>query len=279
MTGSLASGGHAKMVMASELAPGPVLVAVPHSDDEALGLGGLLALLARADIEVHLVYATDGRLSPAGPDGRAASDSDELVAMRKEEARNAMEVLGIAPDRLRFLDFPDSRLGRHEAELAGRLRRLIAELKPRTVLAPFRFDQHPDHLALRRAIGAVLESGPGPTLREYFVYYRYPLSAEKDIRRAVSLSYLRAVDVDEVRDLKSAALRCYKSQVTCYSPWQTRPILTEALLESQCRGPELFTIAPSGLPVHKLFAHRTMRLHLNLSIGPSLVFLKKKWLG
>jgi LmbE family N-acetylglucosaminyl deacetylase len=279
MTGSLASGGYAKTITASELAPGPVLVAVPHSDDEALGLGGLLALLVRAGIEVHLVYATDGRLSPAGPDGHAARDSDKLVAVRKEEARNAMQVLGIAPDRLRFLDFPDSRLRRHEAELAARLRRLIADLRPRTVLAPFRFDQHPDHLTVRRAIGTVLGSRSEPTLREYFVYYRYPLSAEKDIRRAVSLTYLRTLDVDEVRDVKLAALRCYESQVTCYAPWQTRPILTAALLESQCRGPELFTIAPNELPVHKLFANRTMRLHLNLSIGPSLVFLKKKWLG
>ena len=279
MTGSLVTGGHPKMIAAPELAPGPVLVAVPHSDDEALGLGGLLALLVRAKTETHLVYATDGRLSPAGPDGRAAPDSDKLVAVRKEEARNAMAVLGIAPDRLRFLDFPDSGLRRHEAELVDRLRRLVDELNPRTILAPFRFDQHPDHLALRRAVGAVLGLKPDIALREYFVYYRYPLSAEKDIRRAVSQLYLRAVDIDEVRDIKMAALHCYKSQVTCYSPWQDRPILTAALLEDQCTGSELFTVAPSGLPVSQLFASSTMLLRLNLFLGPKLVFLKKRWLG
>jgi LmbE family N-acetylglucosaminyl deacetylase len=201
------------------------------------------------------------------------------VAVRKEEARNAMEVLGIAPDRLRFLDFPDSRLRRYGAALVDRLLRLVDELNPRTILAPFRFDQHPDHLALRRAVGTVLGSKPDIALKEYFVYYRYPLSAEKDIRRAVSPNYLRAVDVDEVRDIKMAALHCYKSQVTCYSPWQNRPILTSALLEDQCTGPELFSVAPSELPVNQLLASSTMRLRFNLYFGPRLVFLKKRWLG
>ena len=279
MTGSRSGVARAATVTASELAPGPVLVAVPHSDDEAQGLGGLLALLVRAEVEIHLVYATDGRLSPAGPDGRAAPGSEELVAVRKREALSAMGRLGIAPERLRFLDFPDSRLRRHEADLVDRLGRLIDKLKPRTLLAPFRFDQHPDHLSLRRSVGTVLRSRSEVALREYFVYYRYPLSTEKDIRRAISPTYLRVVDIDEVRHLKMAALQCYHSQVTCYSPWQSRPILTAALLEDHCRGPELFTVAPSELPLDRLFASDTMRLRLNLALGPSLVSWKKKWLG
>ena len=48
--------------------PATVVVVAPHPDDEVLGVGGLLRLLARAGTAIHIVAVTDGEAShPKSP--------------------------------------------------------------------------------------------------------------------------------------------------------------------------------------------------------------------
>jgi LmbE family N-acetylglucosaminyl deacetylase len=261
---------------------GPVLVVAPHSDDETLGCGGTIALLAPSRA-VHVVYATDGRLSPSGPDGKAAPDADALPAIRRAEAEAAMARLGVAADRLHFLDLPDGQLRAHAAMLEGRLAELLRTLRPQTVLTPFRHDQHPDHLAVRRAtVAAIAAAGTGTgevTLLEYFVYFRYPLLAEGDIRRVVAAGHLVEIDIEPVRVDKRAALDAYTSQVARYFPWQTRPVLTEAVVAEHASGPEWFVHAAADMSPGELFQRDSLRLRINLLVGPALVRWKKRLLG
>ena len=42
---------------------------------------------------------------------------------------------------------------------------------------------------------------------------------------------------------KRQSLDRFESQNTIYYPWQTRPILTPALLDEECRNPEYFLIS------------------------------------
>ncbi len=261
---------------------GPVLVVAPHSDDETLGCGGTIARLAPT-MPVHVVYAADGRLSPSGADGKPAPDADALPAIRRAEAEAAMARLGVAADRLHFLDLPDGRLAAERATLTTRLAELIRTIRPKTVLTPFRYDQHPDHLAVHAATVAALgreRNAAAPiTLLEYFVYFRYPLLAEHDIRRAIAAEHLLGVDIETVRAEKRAALQAYASQVTCFYPWQKRPILTAAVLDEHASGQEWFVRALPDLPTARLFRGDSLRLRINLRFGPKLVHWKKRLLG
>jgi LmbE family N-acetylglucosaminyl deacetylase len=257
---------------------GPVLVLAPHSDDEALGCGGVIARLA-PKTAVHVLYATDGRLSPAGPDGGPAPDADALVADRRAEAEAAMALLGVPADQLRFLGLRDGGLSADQDRLEAAVAGAIDALRPRTVFAPFRHDQHPDHLAMHRAAVRALARSGGSRLLQYFVYYRYPFLLTDDIRRAVAERHLLRVDVATVRTLKRRALDLYVSQTTRRYPWQSRPILTEVLLESRCLDHEIFAEFDPAAPDAEVFGAFTPWLWATLRFGPEIVRLKKRLLG
>lgn len=257
---------------------GPVLVLAPHSDDETLGCGATIARLAPT-VPVHVAYGTDGRLSPIGPDGKAAPDAAALVALRRTEARDAMALLGVPAEQLHFLDLPDGRLTAEQARLMSGIESLIERLRPRTVMAPFRYDQHPDHLAVHRAAVAALRGRADIRLLQYFVYYRYPLLAEPDIRRWVAPRHCVGVDMAPVRTRKRQALACYRSQVERHFPWQQRPVLTPEVLDDHCAGIEQLVTAPPDLADRALFAVDSLRLRLNLRYGPQAVLWKKRLLG
>jgi LmbE family N-acetylglucosaminyl deacetylase len=259
---------------------GPVVVLAPHSDDEALGCGGTVALLVRAGVPVHVVYMTDGRRSPAGEDGEPAPDADALVATRRQEAQDAMAVLGVPAERLHFLDLPDGALTAAEDRAETLLSRLFERLRPRTVFAPFRHDQHPDHLATHRLARRLAASGDGMiALYQYFVYYRYPMTPGTDIRRSVAARHMRRVDIAEVREVKRRALACYPSQVTAYYPWQTRAVLTPETVERLTSGDEVFAAFDEGTPDRALFEGVPPWFWPALRFGPRAVFLKKRYLG
>jgi hypothetical protein len=106
---------------------------------------------------------------------------------------------------------------------------------------PFRYDRHPDHLAINHVITAASRAGViRAELTEYFVYYRWRLLPRKDIRKYIRADLLLEIDIRAVAGLKRAALDRFTSQTTRFYPWQTRPILTPVLLDEECVGPEVF---------------------------------------
>jgi LmbE family N-acetylglucosaminyl deacetylase len=222
-----------------ELFPGTLLLLVPHVDDCVLGCGGTLARLSRPD-RIHVAYATDGAGSPEPVlPWRDHRDVAALVRDRLEEGRRAMGSLGIPRDQVHFFALPDGRLRRHGNELEDRIRTLVAAIRPDHVLAPFRYDRHPDHLALNRAATEICRGGDLP-LTEYFVYHRSRLLPRGDVREYIRPELLREVDVAPVADRKARALRMFTSQTTRYYDWQTRPNLTPELIDQVSGEPEVF---------------------------------------
>lgn len=122
-----------------------VAVCAAHPDDEVLGAGGVLALLAGAGVPVHLVAATDGEGSHPGS---AVLRPAELAAARVAETVAALAELGV-PARVTRLRLPDSGLAGCAGELTERLAAAVAGCD--AVLAPWTGDAHPDHEAVGRA--------------------------------------------------------------------------------------------------------------------------------
>jgi LmbE family N-acetylglucosaminyl deacetylase len=227
---------------------GALLVLAPHFDDEILGCGGLLAGL-EDKAQVRVVIVCDGRGSAEWKRPDPAPGAPDIAAVRAAESRAALALLGIGESQVSTLNFPDGTLAARGPELAAALERMMGEVKPRWLLAPFRFDRHPDHMALGRAALALAAVKEGrATLLEYFVYFRFRLFPGRDIRRVVKPELLQHRDLADVAFLKRRALDCFVTQVTRYYPWQARPVLTEEALRESAAGPELYLVAPAGAP-------------------------------
>lgn len=227
---------------------GRLALVAPHMDDCVLGCGGTLAQLPCGG-EVHVVYATDGRASPAPVWPRVNHRASDLAAIRADEARAALGHLGIPLENIHFLGLPDGGLWRQRAVLHEALVMRLGQIRPAHIMLPFRYDRHADHVALNRAvIAACREAGPSASLHEYFVYTRWRLLAEGDVRRYLRPDEIWQVDIEAAAPRKRAAREMFKSQTTRFYPWQSRPNLTPQFLDEVSRTPEFFLRCTDARP-------------------------------
>lgn len=251
---------------------GTILIAAPHMDDEALACGGLIAKISQKD-RIHVVYATDGMKSPA-PIMAGDRISPELGRIRMRESEAAMNVLGVPAQNLHFLCLPEAELNKNLAALKHSLGEKIQSLHPDFIFIPFRYDRHPDHLAINHVIVSEFEQGTTQArLVEYFVYYRWRLMPKRDIRKYIKPQFLYELDIADVAAQKRKSLDCFASQTTIYYPWQTRPILTPSLLDEECLNPEYFLIPDRALTGTAVFSGPVPWIRLAHRLEPHLV----KW--
>lgn len=254
--------GTAKSGLSSRILAARLLVLAPHMDDETLGCGGTMLLHSRKQ-DLHWLFATDGAGSPAPLLPWVGRVDGGLAELRRREAFTAAATIGIPSANLRFLDLPDGKLTSRRAALVGALLEAVAAIRPEFVLVPFRYDVHPDHIALNRAARAALRAMPtAPILLEYFVYHRLRFVPGGDVRRAIGTNALVTVDTTPVAAAKRAALDCYLSQTTIRYPWQDRAILTDESLRQRCVEPEFFLPADPAAPLSEGFAAHRRRVQL-----------------
>jgi LmbE family N-acetylglucosaminyl deacetylase len=258
-----------KLVDPAGRLPGTIAVLAPHMDDELLACGGTLAALPSRS-RVHVVWATDGSRSPA-PAAPWRRPPIGLPEVREREAREALGVLGVPQENLHFLYLPDGRLRRHAGELDQALAPLLDAIEPDHLLAPFRYDRHPDHLAVQRAATAWVAGRDGRTeLLEYFVYTASRLLPRGDIRSYIRPGLLLGVDITDWSETKRRALERYRSQTTRAYDFQHRPNLTPALLEQVCREPELFLPYSPSMPGPAVFEGPVAYIRLAHRLEPVL---------
>jgi LmbE family N-acetylglucosaminyl deacetylase len=120
------------------------VVVAAHPDDEVLGAGGLISVLAAAGARLRLVAVTDGESSHRGH-----ADPAILAKRRTAETIDALRALGAGTTEVVRLGLPDAGLAAREDELAAALEPLTAGSG--LCLAPWDRDLHPDHEAAGRA--------------------------------------------------------------------------------------------------------------------------------
>lgn len=164
-----------------------ILVVAPHPDDESLGAAGLIARSIASGYEVRVVLMTcgDGFKSAAqaftGKKNPLPEDYLRMGRARQQETLKAMAVLGLPPDKVTFLGYPDSALeelwderwDNEKAVPSGKvmtdrvpykdvlkpgalfsgqsvvetLTGLITDYQPTEIYYPDPSDEHPDHWA------------------------------------------------------------------------------------------------------------------------------------
>jgi LmbE family N-acetylglucosaminyl deacetylase len=120
------------------------VIVAAHPDDEVLGAGGLISVLAASGARLRLVAVTDGEGSHRG-----RADPVALAQRRTAETTAALVALGAGTADVIRLGLPDGGLADREAELAAALARLTAGFD--LCLAPWDGDLHPDHEIAGRA--------------------------------------------------------------------------------------------------------------------------------
>jgi LmbE family N-acetylglucosaminyl deacetylase len=142
------------------------LVLAPHPDDETLGCGGLIAACCAAGRPPVVAVLTDG----AGSHGNLDPPSQALLReQRQREVRRATRCLGVPADNLILLGFPDMGL----ADAAGACTDLLTLLARAhacdSIVAPSRYDPHPDHMAAA-AIAQTVAATVGLTCLFYLTW-------------------------------------------------------------------------------------------------------------
>ena len=178
--------------------PSAVIVAA-HPDDEVLGVGGTMAMLAAAGARLRLIAVTDGEAS------HPEADSEAMTRVRTAESVAARRVLRVRDIEVIRLRLPDTGLSDREDELTARLRGLCAGFA--VCLAPWEGDAHADHeaagRAARRATGRVLS---------------YPIWmwhwAEPADRRVPWPRACQVLLPADVAALKADAIQAFASQLT-----------------------------------------------------------------
>jgi LmbE family N-acetylglucosaminyl deacetylase len=175
------------------------VVVAAHPDDEVLGAGGLISVLAASRARLRLVAVTDGERSHRGHGSPAA-----LARRRTAETAAALCALGARETEVIRLGLPDGGLAAREDELAAALARLVTGFD--LCLAPWDRDLHPDHEAAGRAARRA-----APRRLYCFPVWMWHWAAPADPR----VPWDRALRVPLPRGAvsrKRAAITCFASQ-------------------------------------------------------------------
>jgi LmbE family N-acetylglucosaminyl deacetylase len=235
-----------------------VLIIAPHIDDEAIGAGGYAIDALANGAEVYVLFVTAGDCNRFS--ARLMHKTLEPTALnylsvgrtRIDEAKQAMKLLGVAPDHFFVLGYPDRGLrsifDNPEAIVRSRgtharavpyddalspgsnynLRSMLSDIKqvitaanPTMVITPVPFDRHPDHAATAEIVDLALEELQlQPVRLGYLIHSGRVATALVNTpeRALLPPNKLKAFDwatyslSPHVQELKTSVLMTYKSQ-------------------------------------------------------------------
>jgi len=220
---------------------GPIVIIAPHPDDETLGCGGLIALLASQDAAVHVIILTDGEASHVGHPALTAA---QVGPARRQEARAALTILGgpaLAQSAV-FLGLPDGRLDRLSpteiATLHTALVETFRQVQPAAVFAPYRHGGSSEHTAASDFTRAACAIAGVSALLEYPIWAWWnPFRLLPQFRLAAK-NFRLPLD-SQLRALKRTALACHRTQVDPTPPW-LNPLLPSAITRACLSRREFF---------------------------------------
>jgi len=188
-----------------------VMVVTPHPDDAEFGVAGTVARWTSEGKDVIYVVCTNG--------DKGTSDTnmkpDDLARIREQEQLAAARLLGVK--EVIFLRHPDQTL-EDTPEFRKEIVRLIRMYQPETVVtaAPYRgYIWHRDHrITSRVTLDAVF-----PYARDFLAYPDLleqglqPHKVKEVLLWGAEDSNYRS-NITDTFDIKIAALRCHKSQIS-----------------------------------------------------------------
>lgn len=209
----------------------------PHQDDAELACGGTIGKRCAASRETHIIHLTDGRNSHLICFGiKQRPTPYEVKELRKIEVIEAEQILGNHPEALHFFDFEDGTLFFNKKAAIAKTTHFLNTFRPTVVLVPSRNDEHPDHIATYDIITRAIQM----TKLHISIYMYFISSLRRSLQRPTP--QLLSIDIRDTLQTKKAAISKFKTQITCFSEQQPRPVLTSDFLEDFYSGNEYFLL-------------------------------------
>jgi len=183
-----------------------VLVVAAHADDEALGCGATMALLAARGCGVHVAFIADG-VGARGVD-------DAALAQRRAAAAQACGLLGAKI--LEHGDLPDNRLDALPLlDIVQRVERLVERCRPEAVFTHHGGDLNVDHRLVHQAVVTACRPQPGASVRG-LLFFEVPSSTEWQVPGPQSFLPNYFQDVSTTLARKRESLQAYGAEMR---PW------------------------------------------------------------
>jgi bacillithiol biosynthesis deacetylase BshB1 len=189
-----------------------ILVVGPHPDDQEIGMGGTVALLADQGHDVLLLDMTDGSPTPRG------DRASRLV--EAERAARALSSPSGGVVRRVLLDLPNRRV-EHTIDARHRVAGVIRAHQAQVIFSPHPLDAHPDHVATTAIVRDArfdakltkvdMPTPPGfervgpPIYAKWHIHYYC-----SHLRRVPDPMFI--VDISATAERKRAAIEAYRTQ-------------------------------------------------------------------
>ncbi len=217
----------------------PILIISPHQDDETLGCGGLIATASALGLRPRIAYLTDGAAShigsPSWPPAR-------LAAVRRDEALEALAVLGVPSGDVRFLGWPDASpyaagSRDHDQTLTGMLA-WMSTFRPRGLWAPWEEESHCDHLAAACVARDLADRSDGALILMSYLVWAWTLP---DLAAMADDRQIWGIRCPATVVARQQALACHRTQTT--------PLIDDAQ-QAFLVAPELAAITRRPVEIH-----------------------------
>jgi LmbE family N-acetylglucosaminyl deacetylase len=183
-----------------------VLCIQPHPDDNEIGMGGIIAALAKKGCTIEYLTVTNGDLGLTDP----KLTYETLASLRKQETIAAGKKLGVS--QFHFLDHGDGTL-ESIPSLAAEIAELIRTIQPEAIFCPdpwAPYEAHNDHIVTGKAASqAFISSG----------LLQYPRGTQTKPWQAQAIGFYftnnvnTVIDISETFALKFEAIAEHKTQM------------------------------------------------------------------
>ena len=181
-----------------------------HPDDVEFMMAGTLTLLVRAGYEPHIFSIGNGSC------GTVQLSIEEIVQIRRQEAKKAAEIIGAVyhPGLVNDVEIY------YEDRLLRKVAALIRELQPEIVLCHSPNDYMEDHQNAARLIvtacfcrglrNFITDPPLEPVSHDVYIYHANPHGNCGPLRERIDPHIF--VDITDVMAVKERMLRCHESQ-------------------------------------------------------------------
>lgn len=188
----------------SNYTPSKVLVVAAHPDDEVLGCGALMAKLAAAGSEVHVLILGEGKTS--------RGEGQEAIEELHAEIKEAHRILGVTQTHIQ--NFPDNAFDSVPLiDIVKAVEEVKSQVQPEVIYTHYQGDLNIDHQLTCRAVLTATRPMAGEGVK---AIYSFEILSSTEWNFPLSFSPDTFVDIEDSLQKKVEAMAAYKSELRDY---------------------------------------------------------------